>query len=141
MASFFLAFRVSSIDSKSKLDGIRIFKRFRMLRAATPDTQSWLAPLVPSEVSVAPGSKSVQPVLSFPLPSGGPQSNGVSLEVTTINGNSWGTAYAFLKTTSSHVVLVQEHRIRSQDEIFQKSQICKQIGFKTIWAPGLPGDG
>ncbi|CAK0847542.1 unnamed protein product, partial [Prorocentrum cordatum] len=44
-------------------------------------------------------------------------------QVATVNGNSWGTLYKFLESTSAHVVIGQEHRLRASD-IDQKSEIC-----------------
>ncbi|CAK0865371.1 unnamed protein product, partial [Prorocentrum cordatum] len=61
------------------------------------------------------------------------------LEIATGNGNSWGTFYKFLESTSAHVVIGQEHRLRASD-IDQKSEICKKAGFKTVWAPGVLGE-
>ncbi|CAK0877276.1 unnamed protein product, partial [Prorocentrum cordatum] len=61
------------------------------------------------------------------------------LEIATVNGNSWGTFYKFLESTSARVVIGQEHRLRASD-IDQKSEICKNAGFKTVWAPGVLGE-
>eukprot|EP00959_Pyramimonas_sp_CCMP1952_P125734 2629388-Pyramimonas_sp.AAC.1 len=90
-------------------------------------------------------SRGGPPVASASAPAGGaflpcvPLSEG--LNVATANANSWGTLKTYLGSSDSHIALAQEHRIRDQLSIDQASKSSLFIGWKSIWAPGVPGEG
>ncbi|CAK0813597.1 unnamed protein product [Prorocentrum cordatum] len=84
------------------------------------------------------------PPLPQPLTSElGPQSCGLDegLLVSTVNANCWGTLKNYLTSSVSHIVIAQEHRLRGDDDIATASKGAKFLGWKSLWAPGIVGEG
>ena len=72
-----------------------------------------------------------------------PDSSEFALAVDTVNCTSWSSIKSWLGSTSSHVVLVQEHRLRDSESLGEASNWASSNGWKSIFAAAnsAPGGG
>ena len=62
------------------------------------------------------------------------------LQVVTVNGSCWSTCLQAAKASSAWVVLCQEVKRVSEEDVAEASQQARKAGFKSLWAPGWLGD-
>ena len=59
------------------------------------------------------------------------------LSVETVNCTSWSSIESWLVTATSHIVLVQEHHIVTDDDIAKAGQWAQQRGWKARFSPAI----
>ncbi len=70
----------------------------------------------------------------------GPTMRGVQqrrLSLTTGNITGWGTGLDWLQTASSHIICLQEHKQRTEEEVAEASTQAKARGWKSFWTKAL----
>ena len=71
-----------------------------------------------------------------------PERADFSLKVCTANVSGWGSARTWIREhTSAHVICLQEHHLRSKEDLDQASAWALRQGWKSFWVSALPGDG
>ena len=65
----------------------------------------------------------------------------LALEIVTANGTCWSSIQKFLGITSGHVVLCQEHKLITAEEIRKAQAWSVRNGWSAHFEPGLLGPG
>ncbi len=69
-----------------------------------------------------------------------PPTEAFALSTVTVNSTGWGPLRNFLLKTEAHLVFGQEHRL-PQSAIPAASSWARRHGWKSVWAPAIPGPG
>ncbi len=56
----------------------------------------------------------------------------------TVNSTGWRPLADYLRSTAAHVIFAQEHRLGPED-VANASAWARRHGWKSVWAPALPG--